>query len=969
MLAGLLVMAVAMTSAEPLWALDPHKQIGQYGHDSWTSQRGLPGEAVYQILQSKDGYLWIRTGSGLARFDGVRFVSMDEEIGNESVKAICMSADGDLLIRTRSRTIVYRDRQFTDYLPPAPLPDGGTRVLFESREHVVLAGAENFIYQLQKGGPKLLRDSTGNVDAILEDDAGKTWIAGAYALYTYEDGKLSKGFKEMWGALTLMEDRQHRLWAGTFGGLYRLDGYRSVPKPVLQPGIRGTVNAVLEDRQGNIWAGTKRAGVTRLTNGNASSLDSVTGLTDNNVLSLFEDREGSIWIGTSSGLDRLRDTKLTTFTAREGLPADSATHTIASSDGGIYVFCDDGGLARIQNDTVTAFEHNRQLPSEYLGGFLQSRDGSLWLGTGGGLSHIENGKVTVYKGDGLSNAYLSAISEDDESLIVTNAQPRALRFKDGKTWPFTLNGQVTPFTDGGPHGAYVFIMYYDRSRTFWIGSNHGFYKHVAGTPGQKSWQLLFNLPVTSIFDDRRGNLWLGGRMPGLIRFRISDGQVTQYSKRDGLFDGYVSHVLSDDDGNLWISTEDGIYMASWKDLQAFADGRTKLVPSTRYSLADGMKTTAASDTSSQPGGARTPDGRLWFTTMKGIVAVDPRHMLHNDLVPPVIVERVITDRVARPYSDTFTISPGIRTLEFQYTALSFRVPERVRFKYQLLGYDHDWVEAGSRRTAYYTNLPPGKYRFRVLAANDDGVWNEQGASVEVVLEPRFYQTGWFYVACCVAAILIVVAANRRNTRLIRARGNQLRALVAERTAALERSQRELEQIAHFDALTALPNRRMFTETFQQMRERTQNQGDGFYMLLIDFDNFKQINDNYGHDAGDAFLVEASMRLRAVVRASDCVARLGGDEFAVLLSGDQANLEQVCDRIVKSFADAIAFRSAQILTSASVGVAIFPEHGETQEELYKSADLALYEVKRLGRNNWRRYNPPAKNGRVRDEVAP
>jgi diguanylate cyclase (GGDEF)-like protein len=369
-----------------------------------------------------------------------------------------------------------------------------------------------------------------------------------------------------------------------------------------------------------------------------------------------------------------------------------------------------------------------------------------------------------------------------------------------------------------------------------------------------------------------------------------------------------------------------------------------------------MKTTVASDVASQPGGARTADGALWFTTMKGLVKVNPRHMLHNDLVPPVVVETVVTDGISHVYSDRLVIAPGNKAIEFHYTALSFRVPERVRFKYQLEGYDHGWVDAGSRRVAYYTNLPPGHYRFRVIAANDDGVWNEEGAAIGVELQPHYYQTVPFYLLCACLAGALAVTGNMRYTRIMRARAEHLRQVVEDRTADLRKSQWELEQLALFDTLTALPNRRLFKADFSKLC--TQSRWSNFALLLIDFDKFKSINDSYGHDAGDAFLIEAASRLEAAVRATDLVARLGGDEFAILLTGehDRASIESLCNRIVESFAAEVWFKGVNIVTSASLGVAVFPEHGETQEQLYKAADLALYAAKRMGRNKWVLYLP-------------
>jgi len=373
---------------------------------------------------------------------------------------------------------------------------------------------------------------------------------------------------------------------------------------------------------------------------------------------------------------------------------------------------------------------------------------------------------------------------------VTTDESLALRFKHGEVQPLTFDGKATPLSKPGN---YTFSIYRDPSGTMWFGTVLGLFKFVRGESPGTAWQRQVSFPVTSISDDLRGSLWLGGRIPGITRFDIRTGRVTHYTKRDGLFDDYATRALPDDEGNLWISTSNGIYKVFRKNLDDFADGRASTVRTTQYGTEDGMKTSEASDPASQPGGWRTRDGKLWFTTRKGIVVVDPGHLMHNDLVPHVVIEEVVVDGDSLPPQNDLQLSAGKDKIEFHYTCLSLLIPSRVRFKYQLEGYDRDWIDAGSRRVAYYNNLPPGKYRFRVTAANNDYVWNEKGTSTGFVLKPRFYQTYWFYSLCGLLACLMAVAVHRLRIQRMRAREAELILTVAQRTTELQEDIRQRER--------------------------------------------------------------------------------------------------------------------------------------------------------------------------------
>ena len=785
-------MAIAGT---PALALDPDRQIDQYGHEVWTSQNGLPGESVYQILQSRDGYLWLRTSAGLVRFDGMRFVPMPPSVGeqtiHEPIKAICRGTDGELLVRTLSRTLIYRNGVFTDYTAPAPLPDGDIRVLFESSRHELFIGSDNFIYRIGRKGLELVKGDTSWISSFQEDRDGTIWIAGLLGLYKYRDGVLSEtgtSLKQQPMAVSLTWDSSHQLWVGTANGLRRLDeGVLSLVPQAVE--IQPEIGAILTDREGNLWAGTTTSGIVRIAHGAKESFSAGDSLTDARVLSLFEDREGSLWVGTGSGLDRFRDTSFKTLTTAEGLLSDRPENIVQASDGSIYIFCSGAGLVRLKDGAVTAYSKKDGLPSNYSNGMFESRDGSLWMGTNHGLARLYNGRVSVLSLPRLAGRFISAISEDDEGLIVTTTEGVALRAGKTDATPLTIRGATTPLSQPN---TYTFTIYKDPEGTLWFGTVKGLYRFARNEPPDHTPQKQIAFPVTTIFDDGRGSLWLGGRVPGLTRFRIRDGRVTRYTQDNGLFDDAPSYILADNQGNLWISAASGIYSVSRKELDGFADGEISRVSARRYGTVNGMKVSAASQLLAQPSGTRARDGRLWFCTQKGVVVIDPGHLLHNRMEPTVVLEEVVADRRTLLAHDDFRLGAGTDRIEFHYTSLSLRVPAKNQFRYKLDGYDRDWVDAGSQRVAYYTKLPPGRYQFEVLGSNDDGVWSRTPATVSFELMPHYYETWWFYSICVAALLLTAAAAQKIYTGSLRTRAERLSRLVEEQTGQLRRAKEAAE---------------------------------------------------------------------------------------------------------------------------------------------------------------------------------
>jgi PAS domain S-box-containing protein len=791
----LVTLLVPPHSAVFASGLDPHRTIDQYGHKVWSSQSGVPGEAVYQVLQTTDGYLWLRTSAGLVRFDGVRFVridpSVDGELLREAIKAICKTSDGNLLVRGPSKTLLNRSGRFENLLPPNPLPDGSVRIVVQSSKQSVWIGADDFIYLAEEHRLTMLRRGTSWIETAIEDRRGDIWIGGQRGLYHYSGKKLTFELATPDGVTALLEDRAGNLWVGTQKGLFRLEKERLAREVANKLGQR-QVTALAEDSAGNLWVGTNGDGLFRYANGKWDSFTSRDGLSDDRIHAIFQDLEGNLWIGTAGGLDRFRNTPIIPVTSKEGLLSDDATAVVQNTDGRIFTFSDGGGLTEMRGDQVVQHTVQSGLPTRFGASLYASADGSVWIGTDRGLCRWKDGTLKTFTAAGqLIGQYISAITEDQDGLIIATSRTQVFRFRNERLEEFTYEGRATPLSKPGN---YTFVIHRAPDATIWFGTVKGLFKFSKGISPEQSLQQQISFPVTTIWDDGMGYLWLGGRVPGITRLRISNGEVTRYTSEQGLFDEIPTRILTDRVGNLWISTPRGIFKILRGELDdANARGKAILHP-TLYDVADGMKTSEASLPERQPAGQRLANGTLLFTTKRGLVEIDPEQLPQNDYVPPVLLEDLMVDGANVIAGRLLELAPESSRLEFHYSSLSYTEPERVKFKYRMEGYDRGWIDAGTRRSAFYTNLRPGRYTFRVLGSNNDGLWNESGASLAFIIRPHYYQTPTFYALAITMAALLVLAVHQLRTRTLRARALQLAHTVDDRTKDLEDQRAFLNQV-------------------------------------------------------------------------------------------------------------------------------------------------------------------------------
>ncbi|MEN3332580.1 MAG: hypothetical protein V7641_1945 [Blastocatellia bacterium] len=772
-----------MGSRRPLWPLAigfvffsllPASQAAaQYRFEFWTTDNGLPQNSICQIVQTPAGYLWLTTFDGLVRFDGVRFTIFDKSnskaISSNRFTALYAQRDEALWAGTEDGgLVIYRDGGFTSY------PAGGE---FTSRRvYAIRPDPQGEPFISTPDGLFYLRDGQfiaappeydSPTSRFYPSPSGALWILDQNGVRQSKNGRVTvypirlDFTHDLYRHLTCYEDQQGRLWFGDYGHLYALKD-RAVTRYDQTNGLPPlpaytVLRPYCEDEDGGLWLAAGRAnqntslGLMRFKDGRFTVYGTQAGLLNNIVNYIFKDREGTIWIGVTGGLHRIGKQIITAYSTASGLLNKETYPLLETGDGDLLV-------GTIQG--VSRFKNGR-FSTVIEGGLFQNVQalweyptGRLWIGAIGGLLWHENGKLNLQDGLGLENNVWAIRSDRAGNLWVGTTQG-LFKFRDRKLMASYTTKKDLPGDD-------VKVIHEAGDGTLWIGTYGGLAqlkdgKFISYTPADG----LAGDHVRSIYEDADGTLWIGTYDAGLSRFR--DGRFFNYKVENGLFNNGVFQILEDWQGRFWISCNKGIYRVSRQQLNEYADGQVEKLTCVAYGKADGMLNSECNG-GRQPAGLKTADGKLWFPTMNGVVVIDPAAVAVNELPPPVVIEQVSINRSLVGFSKEVIVHPGQNDLEIGYAALSFIKPDQIKFKYRLEGKDSEWTDADTRRVAYYPYLPPGSYMFRIIAANQDGMWNLEGASLRIIVLAPFYERWWFLLLCAgaIAAVALLIVRRRVN---------------------------------------------------------------------------------------------------------------------------------------------------------------------------------------------------------------
>jgi signal transduction histidine kinase/ligand-binding sensor domain-containing protein/CheY-like chemotaxis protein len=780
--------AIAAFAATPIPAFD--RPVFRFHQQSWKTQDGLPQNTVPTLIQSKSGYIWMGTELGLVRFDGSRFVVFDKsntpELQSNVIRTLLEDKEGALWIGTIGGGVTrLLNREFQTFSIPQGLSSASVNALLEDDSGDIWIGTDSGgLNRFHDGHITHFTTADGLPDnqifSLAKDQDGALWVGthnglsrfyrGLFRNYGKADGLTNSYIRSVYKS-------QKALWIGTYGGgLCKLTG-DSIGCFTTADGLSSNaVTNLLEDSFGDLWIATYGGGVNRYDGVKFSALTRKDGLTSNDVWAVIEDREHSLWVGTGGGgLVHLSDhTLFTTYDHRDGLSSDVILPVFQAHDGAMWFGTNGGGVNIYRGGSVTTLSTKNGLADDLVFSIAEDVDNNVWIGTRNGLNKYNDGHFTTFRVDqGLPSAVVLATLVDSQNRLWIGTRAGLSVFANGVFKTYTM--------ENGLGSNVVRAIYEDRQHRLWVGTGGGLSLFKDGRFQTYSIRNgLSSNVVLAIYEDAEGTVWVGTNGGGLDRFK--DNHFTAYSVRNGLWDDAVFRILEDDDGNLWMSCNRGVFRVSRKQLNDLAEKKIKRLETVSYGEADGMNT-AECNGSFQPAGWKSRDGRLWFPTMQGVAVVDPHATTAREAPQTVSIDAVIIDGQRARHTD-LRVPPGTGKMEFYYSAPNFRAPRRLKFKYRLVGFDHDWVEAGSRRAAFYTNIPPGKYRFEVTVSNDEGGWSTDLASFRMELEPHFYQTGLFYCFCILTIAGLSIGAHLAHVRDLRGRKNELEHNVQERTSEL-----------------------------------------------------------------------------------------------------------------------------------------------------------------------------------------
>lgn len=969
-------------------ALDPEKKFDQYVLDAWSIEKGLPQISVHTITQDQDNYLWVGTQAGLARFDGVQFKTFSAdntpELHGNFIQDLFTDSKGQLWIATYKGLTKYYQGTFTKISAQIRGEERQINIsditedlygdIWVSANEGTFKFNENVLMQYE-----LIPEASHSIlsidDKVFIGTVGKLWSVNGEATKSvalpaqYRDAiinEVSLYNQQLWlgtnkGLLTynldtdevtefktetplfqypidsMGQDSDNNLWVGTIIGFFRIQDNQVIEH------IKNTnhhqfqqIQTIYEDHEKNLWLGSYRDGLARVWNGRTLRFSTEQGLNEPLVWSILPSKTGDgIWTGTNRGLSFLANGQFEQVLDASELPHPTA-YTLMEEDEQLWIGTRKG-LTRVVNGTVQPVAHSEKLSTLQINSIARDTSNRLWLGTSDGLYEYSEEALKLITTSDQKSVFIRPITQLDDGRILVGTQKGLYQLENDSIVPIGLNNGLNQEMDVSG------ILQLDDSKIIISTISQGLY-------------FFYN------------DYW------------------HNFTEADGLPVNESFTVLKDNFEHLWVSGFKGLYQVPIPHMIEYITGKRDTIFA--YMLLSESGGILGSQKAFCCNGAGNAKGfflndQLWYPTRDGVVKLDTTDIKLNSALPQVLIEQFYFGEKWHSVftQKRFNLREDQRDVEFDFTALSFRDPKSVQFKYRLLGYQDEWrdLDTKAQRRVNYTNLPPGNYSFNVKASNNAGLWNPDIAEVNFTIAPFFYESVWFYLLCIAVIAVIISAWHKLRLRSLQLKKQELEAKIKEHTEQLEVSNRKLHEAvqalretSQTDQLSGLKNRRYLANQLPsdlanfEREVDSHHKGDTMIFAIADIDHFKRINDEYGHKAGDNIIKKFSQVIRDHIREGDYAVRWGGEEFIIVFRPmPPAMAPIIIDRLREKIekTDFYISRDESINITCSIGFAEYPFFKNdinrlSWEHTVEIADHALYLVKENGRNGWASIKPTA-----------
>lgn len=930
--------------------------LHDYFSETWSTRTGLPHNSINSLAQTQDGYLWVATWEGLARFNGKEFKLLTRSeipgLPDSGLRTLTSTSDGGLLIAgSRGGISLYKHRQW-DTQPNA---QAMVNHVFKDKQGALWLALESDGVFYRNANTKKDTPIIPNVSAyrIIEDQQGIVWAATNNGLYKIINQKAVlinpiDGVPDA-PVYTLLITRQGKLIIGGEKGARVLNGDKF---ELLHPALDSeSISSLLEDNHGDIWFGTINKGVFRLSFNTIDQLDAKHGLPANRILSLLQDRENSIWVGTNAGLFRLREAPFTTWGKKRGLSSDYIRAVLSHSSKGLWIG-GSTGLDNLNNNQITHIKSTKQGSPYSVLSLLEDHRGEIWVGTyTSGVLKVVNNKLVPYlnRQSGLgSNEVRSLLMDSQERLWIGSAMGLTRVNRDGSLINYTNENEL-------PSG-FVLALSEDQFGNIWIGTGNGVVVYNTKTdvftdiifPEYFAAQYAFGFYIDEKYT------WMATDR-GLVRYQHDNKDMRILGRELGLPVDKLFQIVPFE-SSLWLSSNRGVIQVEYAQVNQLLDdmsAKKEKLAFQLYDEGDGMLSAQANG-GSTPSATVHKDGSIWFATAKGASTVKPQRLKEvTQIKLPTIIESFSVDGKSTTLpseGEIMTLPPNVSRIAFQYAGLSFIMPQRLNFQTQLKGFNDEWVDRYHIATAEYTNLPAGKYTFKVRSAYPNTPWQSNQKEIHFEIQSYFWQKLSFKL--CVLFIFIIVIFSLYRYRLYRYKQveKELTCRVAEQTKALQEQASAFAYQATHDQLTDLPNRRAFdgwlASNFADFKENNKP----LSIAIMDIDHFKRINDRWSHMVGDKVICEVAAILKSHCMGHQEVARWGGEEFTFVFADTRSLVaKDICESLRKKIEHHnFSYIAKGLRVTVSFGIAD-STNIDDYGRLLSSADQALYKAKNNGRN--------------------